>query len=176
MTEFQLQILELILKIGGAIGGLFLFFRGYLEYRKSNRTKRAEFLEKMITEFNTPDKKIALNLLDDYVYVKEEDRTIDPREQLAKAVPLAHYLRNHRQEPISGHDEVEVRRSFDHLLDFFTRLSYYIQNDLMTSRELIYFRYYIDKMQHKPEVRDYIRFYFYERDFLCLFEAAKEIH
>lgn len=165
MTEQQLQILELTLKIGGAIGGLFLFFRGYMEYRRANATKRAEFLEKMITEFNAPEKKIALALLDDYGYVGEHE---GPRE------PLGIYLRDHRQIPIVTMVEVDVRKSFDSLLDFYTRLSYYIQNDLMSSRELIYFRYYIEKVRDKPEILAYISYYFYPRDFRELFEALPD--
>lgn len=165
MTELQLQLLELILKIGGAIGGLFLFFRGYLEYKRANATKRAEFLDKMITEFHSEEKKAALALLDDYGYASPTG---------LPSMPLYVYLRDHRQQPIANNDEVAVRKSFDNLLDFCTRLSYYIQNDLMSSRELIYFRYYLEKLRDKQEVRAYIGNYFYPRDFNELFDALPD--
>lgn len=165
MSETQLQLLELILKIGGAIGGLFLFFRGFIEYRKANRTKRAEFLDKMINEFNAPEKKVAIGLLDDFGYNGEHGFC---------AVRLDEVLRDHTKQPIANLVEVDCRKSFDALLDFYTRLSYYIQNDLMSSRELIYFRYYLEKVRDNPAVRAYIARYFYPKDFAELFDALPD--
>jgi hypothetical protein len=162
MNQPTIQILELIIKYGGALGGLLLFFRGYLEYRRANATKRAEFLEKMIAEFNAQEKKVALYMLDDYGYTGALG---------ACPVNMPLLLRNHRQAPIQTLIEVESRQSFDNLLDFYTRLSYYIQNDLMTSRELIYFRYYLEKVRDNPAVIAYIGYYFYPKDFKELFEA-----
>lgn len=162
MTEQQLQLLELVLKIGGAIGGLILFYRGYMEYRRANATKRAEFLDKMITEFGAPEKKVALLLLDDYGYTGEHGFC---------AVDLTVVLRDHSKQPIATLIEVDCRKSFDNLLDFCTRLSYYLQNELMSSRELIYFRYYLEKLRTNAAVRAYIARYFYEKDFEELFDA-----
>lgn len=162
MSASTLQILELIVKYGGALGALLLFFRGYLEYRRANATRRAEFLDKMIHEFNAPEKKIALALLDDYGYNGEHGFC---------AVDLSVVLRDHTKLAIATLVEVDCRKSFDSLLDFCTRLSYYVQNDLMSSRELIYFRYYLEKVRDNAAVRAYINRYFYAKDFEELFDA-----
>jgi hypothetical protein len=163
MNQQTLQILELCIKYGGALGGLLLFFRGYLEYRRSNATKRADFLEKMISEFKLPEKKIAIALLDDFGYTGTHP--------CPDGVNLTEVLRNHHHRAINTMMEVDVRASFDQLLDFYTKLSYYIQNDLMSSRELIYFRYYIEKVEQNKAVEAYIRCYFYWSDFEALYKA-----
>lgn len=165
MSKKELEILELVLKVGAAAGGFILFFKGFFEYRKANRVKRAEFLDKMISDFNLPDKKTAVQVLDDFGYQGAQF----PQNHISI------YLRDHRQQPIANVDEVAVRASFDSLLDFLTRLSYYLQNDLISERELIYFRYYLVKVRDNPAVRNYIRLYFYERDFDALFHALTKI-
>lgn len=175
MAEFDANTFELIAKILGGAGGLILFFRGYQEYRRSNKIKRAEFLEKLIADFHADGHRIAINLLDDYVYVKTEDRSLSPAEQMSKSVSLQVLLRDHRKEPITEIEAIAVRRSFDQTLDFFTRLSYYLQNNLITPKELIYFRYYIERIRDKKEVRNYISYYFYPGDFDELFDAVQRL-
>ena len=155
-----------------AIGGITLFFIGRFEYSKSVKVKRAEFLDKLVTEFLNKDTEVARNMLDDYVYVIEENRELDPVAQKSQATPLAAYLRDHDIDPIGRKDEIAVRRSFDKLLDFMTKLSYYLSNNLISSSELQYFRYYIHKIDNKAEVKGYISKYFYLEDFILLFNAV----
>ena len=163
--------LEFLITVGTAIGGIYVFFRGISEYRANTRIKRAEFLDKLISEFLNPEIDIARGLLDDYVYVSKDNRDKSPTEQKELSKPLSTFLRDHRIEPIGTVDEIAVRRSFDKLLDFFTRLSYYLRQELISSAELSYFKYYIRKVQDKSEVTSYIRAYYFWDDFAILFKA-----
>ncbi len=157
------------IKIVTSTGGLIAFLWGIYIYQADTRIKRAEFLDKLIKEFLNPDIDIARNMLDDYVYVEKENRNRTPAEQKAVAKPLALFLRDHTTEPIGLRDEIAVRKSFDKLLDFFTRLSYYAKQKLITREELSYFRYYVDKIENKPEVIAYLKRYYYMDDFNHLF-------
>lgn len=160
-----------IIAIGTAIGGMVAFFKGLKEYQSNNRIKRAEFLEKLIVEFLDTKSDIARGMLDDYVYVSEAHREASPIEQQELAIPLVTYLRDHVIEPIGTHDEIKVRKSFDQLLDFFTKLSYYLKQELITPAELSYFKYYLKKIKSKPEVQAYIKRYYEWNDFVLLLDA-----
>jgi len=153
--------------------GVILFFRGMSEYKKNNRIKRAEFLDKLIKDFNAKESDVARYLLDGYQYIREEDRDLPFEAQMEHVQPLEQHLRNHEDEPIRNTAEIKVRRSFDHLLDFFTRLSYYLKQELISPAELSYFRYYIHKAENNEAVRKYIRTYFYEEDFILLFNSIE---
>jgi hypothetical protein len=165
-----------LIKIGLAvISGLYIFFAGRKEYIRNQKLKRAEFLDKLISEFLAPETEIARKMLDDYVYVKKENRNKAPQEQKNLAIPLSTYLRNHLMEPIGMPDEIDVRNSFDKLLDFFTKLSYYLNNKLISPRELTYFKYYIEKIKDKQEVIKYISAYYYPEDFAIIFSAIDKL-
>lgn len=161
MSELEISNAQFWINLVGALVGLSLLFKGYFEYQKSNQIKRAEFLEKMIVEFGAPERKLALEILEGYGHQGKNGYYL---------VDMKRTLRDHRtSEPITSSDEVAVRKSFDALLDFLTKLSYYTQNGLMSKKELIYFRYYLEKIRDQPEVRAYISSYFYPSDFDKLF-------
>lgn len=169
------ETIDLLIKGVTAFVGILLFFKGLKEFRRTNKIKRADFLDKLISEFLQSESEIARHLLDDFVYVKTQDRNKTPEEQYQLATPLRSYLRHHNEAPIKTEDEMIVRKSFDNLLDFFTKLSYYLSNNLITRKELIYFRYYILKIQEKEEVLKFIEKYFYLQDFEKLFNAVKRL-
>jgi hypothetical protein len=171
--EFINELIKISLTV---IGGLYIFFAGRKEYIRTQKLKRAEFLDKLISDFLAPETEIARKMLDDYVYVKKENRNKSPQDQKNLAIPLATYLRNHlNEEPIGMQDEIEVRNSFDKLLDFFTKLSYYLNNKLISPRELTYFKYYIVKIKDKQEVIKYISAYYYPEDFVLIFSAIDKL-
>lgn len=164
---------ERIKFIVAAIGSIVLFVIGRLEYLKTVKIRRAEFLDKLITDFLDRGTEIARYMLDDYVYVKKENRKETPIRQKELAIPLKNYLRNHNIDPIGTEDEIIVRKSFDRLLDFFAKLSYYKNQNLITANELQYFKYYLNKIYKKEEVIGYIKTYFEVRDFKILFNALE---
>lgn len=99
---------------------------------------------------------------------------------------LIHILRNHRgrENMIENPGEQAIRDSYDSLFDFFTKLSYYKSNDLISDRELTYFKYYIDKIRvedfdkvcedkKKEGARIYILTYFEREDFELLFNSVQ---
>ena len=173
-----IEIVKLIVTIAG---GIVAFLYGRKEYLKSIEIKRAEFLDKLISDFLDKGTEIARNMLDDYVYVKKENRGKHPLEQKTLAIPLKTYLRNHKEEkkgmdPIGRDDEFDVRKSFDSLLDFFTKLSYYLRQDLITPAELGYFKYYLLKLEEKKDdVEEYIDTYFYKNDIQVVIDAVKSL-
>ena len=165
------KLVKFIVTIITAIGGIVAFSKGLKEYHANNKIKRAEFLEKLITEFLESKNDIARGLLDDYVYVSQENRNMSPIEQKNISVPLFTLLRDHVIDPIRTTDEIKVRKSFDNLFDFFTKLSYYLKQGLITPAELSYFKYYLEKIKKKPEVVAYIKRYYYWEDFSNLISA-----
>lgn len=170
------DIIEVIKASTTAIGAGIVFFVGRFEYQKTIKIKRAEFLDNLISEFLDKDTEIARSMLDDYVYVTENLKELNPIEQKEKAVKLGWYLRDHDKVPIANNDEIKVRKSFDKLFDFLTKLSYYHANKLISASELTYFRYYLNKLeQKKAEVDVYIEKYFYRKDIESLLAAVEKI-
>jgi hypothetical protein len=128
----QEHLVKYVINIGTAVGGIIAFLKGLKEYQANNRIKRAEFLEKLIIEFLEPKNDIARALLDDFVYVSEVNKNASPIEQKEMAIPLSTFLRDHLAEPICLTDEIKVRKSFDNLFDFLTKISYYLKQQLIT--------------------------------------------
>jgi hypothetical protein len=85
-------------------------------------------------------------------------------------------LRDHRKNPVTSALEIEIRDSFCALLDYFSKLNYYLQNKLISKDELEYFRYYINKVMNNEAVNSYIASYYYNRDFRLLFRYCKIIN
>lgn len=56
------QIIESVIKYGGIAGGLFGFYKSFIEYRNAQKWKKAEFLSKEAKEFFA-DKNVSRALL-----------------------------------------------------------------------------------------------------------------
>ena len=173
MQSVMNEDIKFFIEISTFVLALVAAFVALIEFRSNNRIKRAEFLEKLIVEFHDSKIEVARALLDDFVYVAKHNRILSNVEQLEVSKTLATYLRHHKQEPITTIEEINVRESFDHLLDFFTKLSYYLKQQLITPAELSYFKYYLIKIKNKPEVIEYIKNYYYLDDFLLLIKAIR---
>ena len=153
--------------IGGFIT-LVGVIRGLMEYSRNNRIKRAEFLEKLILEFNDPKMFLAKRILDDFwidtegneeipdaELVKKGSAEKKEREQLIELVTVL--LRDHEERAVTSYGEQQARQSFDDLLDFFTKLDYYLSLKLVSKQELIYFLYYFNRCAYKA--RGAVMFY-----------------
>ncbi len=162
--------IELIIKIITAVIGIFVFWKGTVEYRQNTRTKQAEFLEKLIAGFSAKEMQMAIRILDGYTYQHEgEDWKLTGQHKEGPA-SLVHVLRDHRVEPVAQPEEIAIRDSFCALLDYFSKLNYYLHNQLINKDELLYFRYYIDNAMKNEAVLNYIRFYYFtDTDFDELF-------
>lgn len=177
-TEIAVKVLTLVVGVA-ALG------KGLLEYSKANRTKRAEFLLNLVNQFDSKTYFRSKRLLDDFIVSKktnDELKVLSPDQ--VRALPCYHLtktLRDHKEATITDEDELMLRREADKLLDFFSRLSYYYDNGLITSKELGYFEYYLHKINYlKPKPKDheqerlqafksYIAIYFKPADFERLF-------
>jgi hypothetical protein len=129
------DIIEIFKVSGAAAGTIIVFLVGRVEYRNSIKIRRAEFLDKLIAEFQDKNTSIARGLLDDYVYVTDKMKELTPSQQKEMAEPLSKYLRDHHEHPIENDEEIKVTKSFDALFDFFTKLSYYLSNKLISPKE-----------------------------------------
>lgn len=142
--------------VGTAIGLLFM----YKQYTKGIKTKRAEFLETLTKEFNSSKMLLAKKILDDYwvdpsgtenqtdLKLLIEGAYQERPDELINA-EIGNILRDHRVKPVTSNAEQRIRQSFDDLLDFFTKLDYYLKLELIEKEELNYFKYYIEKCAGK---------------------------
>jgi len=165
--------------IAGGIITLIGLIKGLWEFSNANRIKRAEFLEKLILEFNDKKMFLAKRILDDFWLLLEYDpekykpETIDEElvkegsiEQKGKEelkILVKDLLRSHGERSVTRNGEHRARQSFDDLLDFFTKLDYYLTLKLISKEELNYFLYYIKKSAFKADgaVMNYAKFYGY---------------
>lgn len=147
--------------IGGGLT-LFTFYMTFKEFKGNNKTKRAEFLEKLTEEFNDPKMFLAKRILDDFwIEVEGSQQLTDVdlirlgSEKGIKKIDLTekvkHLLRHHETVSVTGFGEQKTRQSFDDLLDFFTKLEYYINLKLNSEKELDYFGYYLNKSANKAD-------------------------
>jgi hypothetical protein len=164
------QGLSVFIQIITFLGAIIIFFRGFEEYRKSNKTKRAEFLEKLIQEFNSPSLEVAKAVLEDFAYpewLEESEKKYGEYENLP-SMKIEETLRYHKGNGVEDDDELAIRESFDVFLDFLAKLSYYSKNELINEDELYYFSYYFRRMEKPPYAQalsNYIDFYFNREDF-----------
>jgi hypothetical protein len=124
--------------------------KGIREYLMNNRIKRAEFLESLIKMSNNEALYPAKQILEDFVWPDNISLTgIDlTKYNNLPCVKIQRTLRDHKLKDVTDKDELMIRKSFGELLDFFTKLSYYLENRLITSKELGYFKYYIEKINY----------------------------
>src|SRR5258706_9041447 len=138
------------------IGGLITLIgviKGLIEYSKNNKIRRADFLERLIVEFNGSKMFLAKRILDDFWIEREGNKEIsdadliklgsmDKKEKKELVDLVKDLLRNHGEKSVIGYGEHQARQSFDDLLDFFTKLDYYLSLKLISKQELTYFLYY----------------------------------
>ena len=144
------QFIKYITAIIALVGAI----KGIIEYSKSQKYKKIEMLERLITEFGNSDKKIAKDLLDDFWMKDKKDKIICYSN-------LEIVLRNHKESGVSDIVELDARESFDKLFDFFSKLDYLIQLKLISKRDLYYFEYYIEKTVANNGCMNYAEIYNY---------------
>lgn len=185
------------LSVGG--GGIATFVWGIYEYRKNRILKRQEALFDLIRGFDKRDNgesnkmNLAKMMLDDFTV---DEKTYSEWDGHRKE-GLGHYsirnaeriLRYHGQiskhddnfysidrgvnidSPIFDYGEIQIRMSFDELLNFFGKLGYLLDRDIIKNEELKYFEYYIKKTIRNKAVMRYARLYEFENFALLLSET-----
>jgi hypothetical protein len=146
--------------IAGAVA-LAGFFWGLITYKKDQNLRRKDVIFPLINEFDeSKNMKIAKYLLDD----KKIERGPDwewPDEFYRKQY-LSIILRDHKEKEIKDAGEFAIRESFDALLDFFLKLEYLLETEIIKQKEIIYFKYYLDKISDEKAVIKYIDAYLSE--------------
>jgi hypothetical protein len=164
-----------LIKIAGGVFAALTAFKGILEYTKANKVKTVELLNALIKEFNHKNLGKAKRLLDDFVICEPNDEDIEVKGNLAYQNSKFHksnfetILRDHNQTPIEN-DKVliQIRASFDSLLDFFTKVEYLMSLGLISKSEFFFFKYYLDKMLNDNNVLNYCQIY----DFKAIFRLG----
>ena len=152
---------ELGLILGGALT-LGTFIITYFEFRKNNKVRRADFLDKLAQEFNDPKMYLAKKILDDFWIETQGDPTLSDADLVFRAsqekieeaklkTDVKTLLGDHKQMPIIGYGRHKARQSFDDLLDFFTKMQHYLDLNLVKKKELNYFIYYLDRCARKAD-------------------------
>jgi hypothetical protein len=72
---------------------------------------------------------------------------------------LQNILRDHTTSTIVDEGEMEIRSSFDIILDFFGRIGYLVKVGLMEKEETFYFLYYIKKIVENESIMNYVFIY-----------------
>ena len=175
LSQMNSQINSLITwSVGGS--GIVTFIWGVYEYRKNRILKRQEILFGLIQEFDKdldtqPNKmKDAKILLDDF--------NIDKYGKSYEHENMKEILRYHGKREDDDYDpidrkvddkgEIEIRASFDELLNYFGKLGYLLDRGLVKKDEIRYFEYYIKKAVKNEAVMRYARLYEFENFALLL--------
>jgi len=126
----------------GAAAGLAGLFKGLKTYKSEQKSKRKDIIFPLIEEFDkSKEMEYAKNILD--------NRNLNPEQ--GWKYPLGYYnkydlaiILRMNSEGINDLGEVAIRHSFDALLDFFCKLEYLLNINLVNAEEIEYFKYYVD--------------------------------
>lgn len=156
---------NLIIDIISIIVGIAGFIFGLTKFEENKKIKRQEIIFPLIKEFEISKKlKIAKLLLDGF-HLDPNDINFPEgqkweRKEFDKNVG-GYYNKNNLElilrvpnyyDKITDPGEIDIRSSFDSLLDFFGKVGYLIYIKIITEKEIIYFQYYIDKIRNNKEV------------------------
>jgi hypothetical protein len=141
-----IETITIIIATGGFVIGL-------ITYKTEQTLKRKENLFSELEKFDKDeDLDCAKAILDDF--------GITVGGKTFHKSTLQDTLRDHRKVGVTHEGEIEVRESFDSLLDFFGRLEYLIQKKLLDKeKDLYHFEYYITKAAELKPICDYVRTY-----------------
>jgi hypothetical protein len=150
----------------GIGGGLWGLFNGLKEYRNSQEIrkqeleeqqrgltlKRQEILFPLIKEFDERENIFYAKELIDSVHIKLEDNNGKLKTYTKK--DLSNLLTRTEIDYTNplDEDEIRIRTIIDSLLNFFGKLGYLMDNELITKKEINYFLYYIEKVIYDESI------------------------
>ena len=152
-------IVTIISTTVGIGGGLWGLFNGLKEYRNSQEIrkkeleerqrgltlKRQEILFPLIKEFDEGEKIFYAKELIDGVHIKLEDNNRKFKTYSKKDFPNLLIRKDNDYTKPLDEDEIRIRLLIDSLLNFFGKLGYLMDNELITKKEINYFLYYIER-------------------------------
>lgn len=141
-------------------------------YSMSPNNNVHDILYKLISDFdNDKAMQLAKEILDDYRFEYEDkdipqvQKGIGGGEMVIPTIikigkkDLNVVLRDHKGNPIKKDYEIKIRKSFDRLLDFYSKLYLFYYRDILNVEDLLYFEYYMRKIVNDENVINYINTY-----------------
>ena len=149
------------------------------KYKESQKIRQGELtlqrqkmLFNLINEAETSENSekmfLAISILDNFscqVPTNDEKngninkRTFEYYLNSNEKLDLKHVLRDHSQEVVTEEKERAIRQSFDVLLDYFSKIQYMYKADIITDRELNYFRYLVLRIKDNEAIMEYLKRY-----------------
>lgn len=168
MTDEAKNRFDAWISVTTIVGSIIAFFFTICTWKEQNRMKRADFLEQKIIEFNDTSTFLARAVLDNFalcdtcnnrfsqVSDKEMVTIGSSRTGDTTDIQFSNIGKTLNEDhPSTNISKQRVRASFDHLLDFFGKLEYYLNLDLLTEEEIRYFDYYIRKCVGSEPIKQY---------------------
>lgn len=125
---------------------------------KDQKIRRRDEAINLISKYHDSEKmQYALKIFDDY--------NLDPKENWEQEhgyynkENLGTILRDHKSDPIYDKGEVEIRDSFDVLLDFIGNLEPYLRSGVIKKENFGSLQYYLDIANKDPAVQKYADIY-----------------
>jgi hypothetical protein len=154
--------------IGGGLWGL---YSGLKEYKNSQglrsqelkeqqrelALKRQEIIFPLIKEFDEKETLYYAKQIIDGVPVEAE-----PKKGAAKKTFTYADLDHLYANPPFSDDELFIRIIIDHFLNFFGKIGYLLDNEIITKKEISYFLYYIERAIRNEAIKVYARMHDYE--------------
>jgi len=145
---------DLVIKVLGVLGGAVLFLWALWQWRESQRWKRAERLDGLITLFeSSPLLRLATHALD----WNERAVAFEGTQVKWNSACVLDALRVHKEYDDVTYPEPQalLRDAFDALLGFLARLETAIQGGLVDQRVAVgYFQYWLKRMHSMEEHAD----------------------
>ena len=155
-------IISTIVAIGG---GLWALFKGLKEYRNSQQIrkdeldeykrgltlKRQEILFPLIKEFDESENILYAKDLVAGIDIRLKDNNGELQTYTKK--DLSNYLTrmDYDTKQLDEHEN-RIRTIMDSLLNFFGKLGYLMDNELITKKEINYFFWYIEKAKNDKSI------------------------
>jgi hypothetical protein len=169
-NEFNLY--SLIATIIGTAVGIAGFGWGIYKHKEEQNFKRKNVIFPLIEEFDKSiEMKYAKMILDNKI-IPPETNWKHEREYYRKE-NLKDTLKYYEKRPDIEPGEDAIRRSFDALLKFFYKLEYLLDIKQIKPKEIIYFRYFIDKVANEKIVMEYKEKYNFPVDITRLHNLLK---
>lgn len=142
------QTIEVVVRYASIAGGLFGFYKSFIEYRNVQKWKKAEFVAKEAKEFFL-DKNVsrALIMLD---YKENDIPVYDNEIEGCKSLRYNNELLMRSLDPERNitefsKEEALIRKIFDDFLTKLGFLNHYVETGLVLHKDLIpYFGYWMD--------------------------------
>lgn len=154
--------MKLITDVATSVASMFAagtLFWGVYRYRKDQISKRKDTIFPLIHEFDDDlTMELAKKILDSFKLRDKYWQHATDEEDYYQITNLD-IFRHHDEKSITDTGEIEIRKSFDALLDFFGKLGYLLDVGLINEKEINYFRYYIEKAANSEAVGRYVSNY-----------------